>query len=98
MIWARVGCTLPASSHARLCNTAGPPFQFQGARNRVKALLSTGSCKAACEIGRASGRGRGVDLGGRRIIKKKKRKKYSSDIRYRVGHVCVWMIDSSQAW
>ena len=29
-IWARVGCTLPASSHARLCRIAGPPFQFQG--------------------------------------------------------------------
>ena len=40
---ARVGCTLPASSHARLCSVAGPPSQRHGMRKRVKALLSTGS-------------------------------------------------------
>ena len=46
---ARVGCTSPASSHARLCNMAGPPFQRQGTRNRVNALLSSGSCSADAE-------------------------------------------------
>ena len=46
-ISARVGCTLPASSQARLCSTTGWPSQRQGMRKRVKALLSTGSCNAA---------------------------------------------------
>ena len=35
---ARVGCTLPASSHARLCSTAGPPSHFHGDRNRVNGF------------------------------------------------------------
>jgi hypothetical protein len=43
----RVGCTLPASSQARLCSTAGWPSQRQGMRNRVSALLSTGASSAA---------------------------------------------------
>src|SRR2546427_6819522 len=43
-----VGWALPASAQARLCRTAGPPFQRQGARNRAKALECTGSWSAAC--------------------------------------------------
>ena len=46
MTSARVGCTLPASSHARLCSTAGPPSHFHGSRKRVNAFGSTGSCSA----------------------------------------------------
>src|SRR5579871_6328112 len=45
--FARVGCTLPASSVARLITTAGVPVQFHGIRNRVSALGSTGACSAA---------------------------------------------------
>ena len=44
---ARVGCTLPASSQARLCKTAGWPSQRQGERKRVKALLRTGASSVA---------------------------------------------------
>src|SRR5436853_400618 len=44
---ARLGCTLPASSVARLMITAGEPSQFHGIRKRVSALLSTGVCSAA---------------------------------------------------
>src|SRR4051812_15212760 len=46
-ISARVGCTLPRASHARLCSTAGPPFHCHGMRKRVNDLLITGSCSAA---------------------------------------------------
>jgi hypothetical protein len=38
---------LPPSSQARLCRTAGPPFHRHGMRNRVNAMLRTGSCSAA---------------------------------------------------
>jgi hypothetical protein len=36
---SRVGCTLPASSVARLCKIAVRPSQFHGIRKRVNALL-----------------------------------------------------------
>src|SRR5215475_5098663 len=42
-----VGCTLPASSVARLCKIAVPPSQSHGIRKRVNALLRTGACNAA---------------------------------------------------
>src|SRR5215472_9654236 len=45
---SRLGCTLPASSVARLCKIAVPPSQFHGIRKRVNALLRTGACNAAC--------------------------------------------------
>src|SRR5262252_5609667 len=44
---SRDGCTLPASSVARLCRITGPPSQFHAIRKRVNALLRTGCCRAA---------------------------------------------------
>ena len=35
---SRDGCTLPASSVARLCRTTGRPFQCHGVRKRVNAF------------------------------------------------------------
>src|ERR1019366_1529789 len=44
---ARVGCTSPASSGARLNKVEGLPFQFHGIRNRVSAFGNTGAGRAA---------------------------------------------------
>jgi hypothetical protein len=45
---ARVGCTMPVSSVARLCKMAGAPFHCHGARKRTGALGRIGPCRAAC--------------------------------------------------
>ena len=44
---ARVGCTIPVSSVARLCSTAGPPFHCHGVRKRTGALARIEPCRAA---------------------------------------------------
>src|SRR2546425_13195192 len=65
-------CALPISGGAAAGVGNGPP---RGGGGRAPAPARA---DAAAEIGRASCRERSVDLGGRRIIKKKKK---SSEIR-----------------